>query len=174
MQRSALCRSRRELSNAYLLAKIGFDTAENEPCKVCPLSVYRSPRYGPQYASAWEKYARVKHAHELMHDAVSPLRKKILPPRPYLTSKVDIECLLRDLTNVQDIAIPQARRVMAQADAEFQSWAEGESCTKDSFFAADVLKQEAWNCRNAVEKLEASITSQKEILWDRLQKTMNG
>ena len=30
MQRSALCRSRRELSNEYLLAKIGFDTAENE------------------------------------------------------------------------------------------------------------------------------------------------
>ena len=31
VQRSALCRSRRELSNAYLLAKIGVDTAENEP-----------------------------------------------------------------------------------------------------------------------------------------------
>ena len=44
MQRSALCRSRRELSNEYLLAKIGVDTAENEPCKVCPLSAYRSPR----------------------------------------------------------------------------------------------------------------------------------
>ena len=29
--RSALCRSRREPSNAYLLAKFGFDTAENEP-----------------------------------------------------------------------------------------------------------------------------------------------
>ena len=27
-------RSRRELSNEYLLAKFGFDTAENEPCKV--------------------------------------------------------------------------------------------------------------------------------------------
>ena len=27
---SALCRSRRELSNAYFLAKIGADTAENE------------------------------------------------------------------------------------------------------------------------------------------------
>ena len=39
-----MCRSRRELSNEYLLAKFGFDTAENEPCKVCPLSVYRSPR----------------------------------------------------------------------------------------------------------------------------------
>ena len=25
------CRSRQELSNEYLLAKIGFDTAENEP-----------------------------------------------------------------------------------------------------------------------------------------------
>ena len=34
MQRSALCRSRRELSNEYLLAKVGFDTAENEPCEV--------------------------------------------------------------------------------------------------------------------------------------------
>ena len=44
MQRSALCRSRRELSNEYLLAKFGFDTAENEPCKVCPLSAYGSPR----------------------------------------------------------------------------------------------------------------------------------
>ena len=35
MERSALCRSRRELSNAYLLAEFGFDTAENEPLKVC-------------------------------------------------------------------------------------------------------------------------------------------
>ena len=35
MQRSASCRSRRELSNAYLLAKFGFDTAENEHSEVC-------------------------------------------------------------------------------------------------------------------------------------------
>ena len=28
-----MCRSRRELSNAYLLAKFGVDTAENEPAK---------------------------------------------------------------------------------------------------------------------------------------------
>ena len=35
MQRSALYRARRELSNAYLLAKFRLDTAENEPCKVC-------------------------------------------------------------------------------------------------------------------------------------------
>ena len=34
MQRSALCRSRRELSKEYLLAKIGVDTAENEPLEV--------------------------------------------------------------------------------------------------------------------------------------------
>ena len=34
VQRSAFCRPRRELSNAYLLAKFGFDTAENEPFKV--------------------------------------------------------------------------------------------------------------------------------------------
>ena len=29
-----MCRSRRELSNAYLLAKIGVDTAENEPLEL--------------------------------------------------------------------------------------------------------------------------------------------
>ena len=27
------------------IAKIGFDTAENEPSEVCPMSVYRSSRY---------------------------------------------------------------------------------------------------------------------------------
>ena len=37
VQRCALCRSRRELSNGYLLAKFGFDTAENEPSQVCPI-----------------------------------------------------------------------------------------------------------------------------------------
>ena len=31
---SAVCRSLRELSNEYLLAKIGVDTAENEPVEV--------------------------------------------------------------------------------------------------------------------------------------------
>ena len=36
MQRNALCRSRRELSNEYYLAKFGLDTAENEPSQVCP------------------------------------------------------------------------------------------------------------------------------------------
>ena len=34
MQLGALCTSRRELSNAYLLAKFRFDTAENEPCSL--------------------------------------------------------------------------------------------------------------------------------------------
>ena len=34
VQRSAFCNSRRELSNAYFIAKFGFDPAENEPFKV--------------------------------------------------------------------------------------------------------------------------------------------
>ena len=55
-----LCRSRRELSNAYLLAKIGVDTAENEPSKVCPLSVYRSPRF-------FEKESLKKTAQATLH-----------------------------------------------------------------------------------------------------------
>ena len=34
------CRSRQELSNEYLLAKFGVDTAENEPLKVCLIFTY--------------------------------------------------------------------------------------------------------------------------------------
>ena len=53
VQTSALCRSRRELANAYFVAKFGFDTEENEACKVCPLSAYRSPRYRHRRCSVW-------------------------------------------------------------------------------------------------------------------------
>ena len=34
VQKRVLCRSRRDVFNEYLVAKIGFDTEENEPCKV--------------------------------------------------------------------------------------------------------------------------------------------
>ena len=44
MQRSALCRSQRELSNAYFLAKFCLDTAENEPCQFCPTKQCSSQR----------------------------------------------------------------------------------------------------------------------------------
>ena len=40
MKRSALCTSRRELSNAWIVAKFGCDTEENEAWKVCTLSAY--------------------------------------------------------------------------------------------------------------------------------------
>ena len=52
MQRSVLCRSRRELSNAYFLAKFCFDTAENDPCKVCPIDRCKRSPPTPQGASA--------------------------------------------------------------------------------------------------------------------------
>jgi len=38
-RRRALCISRGELSNEYLVAKVGFDTAEEEASKRYPLSV---------------------------------------------------------------------------------------------------------------------------------------
>ena len=46
MQKSALCRSRRELSNEYLLAKIGVDTAEDQLLKVWGYGV-STPRPRP-------------------------------------------------------------------------------------------------------------------------------
>ena len=80
MQRNALCRSRRELSNEYLLAKIGVDTAENEPLQVCPLSAYRSPRSvlrvkDPAPAEATAESTNNKPA--LVNDKISEKRKPI-------------------------------------------------------------------------------------------------
>ena len=65
MQRSALCRSRRELSNAYFLAKFGFDTADNESFQVCPLSAYRSPRFAT--------FASQRRFEKEVHEKVSKL-----------------------------------------------------------------------------------------------------
>ena len=52
VQRSAFCRSRRELSNAYLLAKFGFDTAENEPFKVISLDSWVRANIGANGSAA--------------------------------------------------------------------------------------------------------------------------
>ena len=52
VQRSALCSSRQELSNDYLLAKFGFDTAENESSKIWPRPVRREFRSAGRRPSA--------------------------------------------------------------------------------------------------------------------------
>ena len=54
MQRSALCRSRRELSNEAVIAKFGVDTAENKPSKVWPAFSFlpRTPPWVKQTAMA--------------------------------------------------------------------------------------------------------------------------
>ena len=63
MQRSALCRSRRELSNAYLLAKIRVDTAENEPLEVWGKIQFNihSPPYS--HCARWYGYFGVFDQH---------------------------------------------------------------------------------------------------------------
>ena len=67
-----MCRSRRELSNAYLLAKFGFDTAENEPLqvhlilKLWGLIFTEPPRLGPA-AGAGEKRGREKEEQHFSH-----------------------------------------------------------------------------------------------------------
>ena len=82
MQRSALCRSRRELSDAYFLAKFGFDTIDNEPCKVCPLSAYR--------------YPRLSRLRERTAKTVPPLAAFLLgAPSPISMRKTRPECRVR-------------------------------------------------------------------------------
>ena len=81
MQRSALCRSRRELSNAYFLPKFGFDTAENDPCQVCPTAramaspahASPDPQAGPHYSASLPQ-ARGHLAAAVTRDAVSKNR----------------------------------------------------------------------------------------------------
>ena len=58
MQRSALCRYLRELSNEYSLAKIGFDTAENKPDFRLIKRTHPGISFCPMYPIPQERYAR--------------------------------------------------------------------------------------------------------------------
>ena len=60
-----MCRSRRELTNEYLLAKIGVDTAENEPLEVwgkiqftIHITPYSRLLRAPLLPSSWVERAR--------------------------------------------------------------------------------------------------------------------
>ena len=72
-----MCRSRRELSNAYSLAKFGFDTAENEPSKVWPIKRYSGNPYIASRPSALEQEGpqRVR-LRALEEGAAEPLRQR--------------------------------------------------------------------------------------------------
>ena len=57
VQRSALCRSRRELSNEYLLANFCLDTAENEPDSIFYYLIFYLILPQVQYVSHHPYYA---------------------------------------------------------------------------------------------------------------------
>ena len=84
MQRSAFCRSRRELSNAYFLANFGFDTAENEACKVCLLSATPDPPGPPEHARGPRRGggAGLAARRHLLRRPARPRRDHRLPPGP--------------------------------------------------------------------------------------------
>ena len=75
MQRSALCRSRRELSNEYLLAKIGVDTAENEPLEVWGklFNIIHSCPYRSLALPVLQRHAKERHTP--LHVGQPPIRR---------------------------------------------------------------------------------------------------
>ena len=85
VQRSALCRSRRELSNEYLLAKIGVDTAENELLQVLfnTIQYYSIVSLPPTYAVFWfliSKSGRLIWIHDVGpngHDVSNYINRQI-------------------------------------------------------------------------------------------------
>ena len=83
MQRSALCRSRRELSNEYLLAKIGFDTAETSQPRTSLVKFARSPRTDPPGSPSGVSGAHVQNPAELDKLRATELSwgTKIVDPR---------------------------------------------------------------------------------------------
>ena len=77
MQSSALWRSRRELSNEYFLAKFRFDTAENEPFKVC-----RSLPAGAAARSRRPRRRELQRAQPIQQ-RVAPFVHPGIPSDPY-------------------------------------------------------------------------------------------
>ena len=77
-----MCRSRRELSNEYLLAKIGADTAENEPLEVWRKIILQNIQYYPPVSLCSPRRARggpVRPAHARETVPLAPPRE---PPGP--------------------------------------------------------------------------------------------
>ena len=75
-------------SNAYLLAKFGFDTADNEPFHVCPLSSYRSPRFTDD--SAQDKAVKSM-------DLENKGKDKTTAESDLVTTKSDLEATQKEL-----------------------------------------------------------------------------
>ena len=71
-------------SNAYLLAKFGFDTAEKEPCKVCPTErCSQQPWLGPRGEGRLRSY-------EALHRYLRAIRRQDgcrLNPHPFSRSR---------------------------------------------------------------------------------------
>ena len=117
MQRSALCRSRRELS--------GFDTAENEFCKVCPLSAYRSLRFS--HAGECLSFQLVGRGGSEDHAAVGIYLEDIRGLAP-LKRKKDAERERDDKSAVDDSSRPgspaktESSRPGSPAKMEIEFW----------------------------------------------------
>ena len=113
-----MCRSRRVLSNKYLLAKFGFDTAENEPCKVCPLSAYRSPRLKcnapkTQVADVSRFFGQLHQINQLQIPITTESKRhrgNLRKPIDVAAYEPDLQPLVRDAFRSSFFAAPSANR----------------------------------------------------------------
>jgi len=110
---SALCRCRRELSNAYLLAKLRFDTAESEPSNVCrdcekergERGVRRarapararekpklgvSPRVSAELLQAISVHIETRSERKVSHTHMTPPRNATAAAEPTLVERFDV------------------------------------------------------------------------------------
>ena len=120
-----MCRSRRELSNAYLLAKFGFDTAENEPSKICRLDELETD------AASYERTGRPRRAsprrpgsRRRPYPAFARLRIGSLEgsfsavSKPNFASKYAFESSRRDLHNALESNPPMKRNGRKEEDGK--------------------------------------------------------
>ena len=103
-----MCRSRRELSNAYLLVKFGFDAAENEPSKVSRIAELSPParqRAAQPAGLASADAAGLAEAGSVRARVAEPTSKTWSPPPPYpaLTqNKVSLPYILPIVCHIAD------------------------------------------------------------------------
>ena len=83
-----VCRNILDL-NENLLAKIGFETAENEPA--CPLSVYGSPRFDYAYSATSYVYTNIVCVRSLFNDMFVKPSADVLFVSTYLFSNSKLE-----------------------------------------------------------------------------------
>ena len=127
-----------------MLAKIGVDTAENEPLQVCPLSAYRSPRFTASddfNASAGHKISYANASTDaIVVDVGADIAGKMVEQNADKTAKIsEVSSKAQEAKTTLEDKLSVAQRSLTKRFGKTKTAAEDKSTDGTSDFPADFM-----------------------------------